>query len=44
MKPKLKQIYVLEEASDLLDKVDTSTPKYMLASQIIIASIKQRKS
>ncbi len=42
MKQVLKQIYVTKEASDLLDQVDTRTPKYELASKIILASIKKK--
>ncbi|MEI7961185.1 MAG: hypothetical protein WCI04_02515 [archaeon] len=43
MKVEQKQIWITKEASDLLDKIETRTPKYILASQIILASIKQTK-
>jgi len=43
LKEELKQIYITKQASDLLDQIDTSTPKYRLASNIIIAAIARKK-
>jgi hypothetical protein len=43
MKTELRQIYITKEANDLLNQVDTRTPKYIIASKIITSSIIKKK-
>jgi len=43
MKAEVRQIYITKEAKEALKAVDTKKPEYVLASELILAGISQRK-